>query len=622
MDAPLAALLRVPALPLRRARAWSAALLTGAGVSVLVAVLAVALLVAGGRVGWVRPDARSAGLWVPIGLVGLYGTTSLVVTLALLVAPDRAGFTAGHALVTVSWTVVALALLARGISRPALRVTGLVLVAAAVAKLVLFDLVALDGIARVAAFLGAGLVLLAAGTRYARLVAEAAARRSPRIPATDRDAPARRPLALISIAFAIAHVAAGSPSAGALGPASCRPCPIGTPTPCGPAGPSCARCVTRLTGGHRDELRSALALSRMTAAAEISRGAGRAGRPTSPHHLERADRAGRQRVRGPARPRPSTTPPAGCTPVGRRAAPGAAADRRARGRCRCRPGWPGLPARPHPAAAGPSRPAARPAAVGARRRGARGRARGGCCWSRLLVLPLWGLPAGRWSPRWPRWPPAPGSRRSRSRPGPGCVAAERPRLRRHADDVLAAARRAPGGRLGRRLIELEAAAAGALDAAVAAPPGRGRRRAGAARRGRAGEGAGWLSRAAPGRSPIRTPGPAPASPRRRHRRATARPDTIVSGDGVDLILRTDLDGDGYADRVLRIGPDGVTREVGLPARRALDDLPSTSRIWRLTGPLDCGLDCLRVERARRAASRSASTPSSGPCRSPRWPTPR
>ena len=86
---------------------------------------------------------------------------------------DPAGFVAGHAVVTVSWTVVALVLLARGIRRPALRVAGLVLVAAAVAKLVLFDLVALDGLARVAAFLGAGLLLLAAGTRYARLVAEA-----------------------------------------------------------------------------------------------------------------------------------------------------------------------------------------------------------------------------------------------------------------------------------------------------------------------------------------------------------------------------------------------------------------------------------------------------------------
>ncbi len=171
------------------------ALLVGAGISVLVLVLAVALLVAGGRVGWVRPDARSAGLWVPIGVVGLYGATSLVVTLTLLVSPDRTGFTAGHALVTVSWTIVALGLLARGISRPALRVTGLVLVAAAVAKLVLFDLVALDGMARVAAFLGAGLVLLAAGTRYARLVAEATAPRGPGGPGGAADPP--RPVDLM-----------------------------------------------------------------------------------------------------------------------------------------------------------------------------------------------------------------------------------------------------------------------------------------------------------------------------------------------------------------------------------------------------------------------------------------
>jgi uncharacterized membrane protein len=139
-------------------------------------VLAVALLVAGGRVGLIRPDPGSSPMWIPIGLVGLYGATSLVVTVALLVSDDRAGFTAGHAVVTVSWTVAALVLLARGISRPALRITGLVLVVAAVGKLVLFDLVALDGLARVAAFLGAGLVLLAAGTRYARIVAEAESR--------------------------------------------------------------------------------------------------------------------------------------------------------------------------------------------------------------------------------------------------------------------------------------------------------------------------------------------------------------------------------------------------------------------------------------------------------------
>jgi hypothetical protein len=55
--------------------------------------------------------------------------------------------------------------------------------------------------------------------------------------------------------------------------------------------------------------------------------------------------------------------------------------------------------------------------------------------------------------------------------------------------------------------------------------------------------------------------------------ADGRPDTIVSGDGVDLILRTDLDGDSYADRVLRIGPDGVAREVGYRTCEAWDDLP-------------------------------------------------
>jgi hypothetical protein len=151
------------------------ALVTAAGIAALVLVTAVALLVACARLGWIHRDAESARLWVPIGLVGLYGAGTLVVTLALLVAPDRTGFTAGHALVTVSWTVVALVLLARGVTRPPLRIAGLVLVGGAVAKLVLFDLVALDGLARVGAFLGAGLLLLVAGTRYARLVAEAEA---------------------------------------------------------------------------------------------------------------------------------------------------------------------------------------------------------------------------------------------------------------------------------------------------------------------------------------------------------------------------------------------------------------------------------------------------------------
>ncbi len=167
-DAPLSTLLRIdysaPAV---------SDLVTAIAVSALLLALSAALLVAGGRLGWVRPDADRAAVWVPIGLVGLYGAASVVINAALLISPTPSGFTAGHAVVTVSWTVGVLFLLARGLRRPALRVTGLVLVTAAVAKLVLFDLVTLDGLARVGAFLGAGLVLMAAGTRYARLVAEA-----------------------------------------------------------------------------------------------------------------------------------------------------------------------------------------------------------------------------------------------------------------------------------------------------------------------------------------------------------------------------------------------------------------------------------------------------------------
>ncbi|MFE2752410.1 DUF2339 domain-containing protein [Actinosynnema sp. NPDC059335] len=109
--------------------------------------------------------------WVVAGVVLLYAAAGVVLCAALLVSQDVTGFLFGHSIVTVSWTVAALVLLVRGIDRKPLRVAGLVLVGAAVAKLLLFDMAALDGIARVLAFIGAGLVLLTAGTRYAKLVA-------------------------------------------------------------------------------------------------------------------------------------------------------------------------------------------------------------------------------------------------------------------------------------------------------------------------------------------------------------------------------------------------------------------------------------------------------------------
>jgi uncharacterized membrane protein len=120
------------------------------------------------------PDRGSR---IALGILGglgmLYGVAVATLAVVLLALPDRTGFLTGHVAVTVSWTVAALVLLARGLTSVPLRTAGMSLVGAAVAKLVLFDLATLDGVARVVAFLGAGLVLLAAGTRYARLVAPA-----------------------------------------------------------------------------------------------------------------------------------------------------------------------------------------------------------------------------------------------------------------------------------------------------------------------------------------------------------------------------------------------------------------------------------------------------------------
>lgn len=136
----------------------------------LLGALAIAFCLALVRFGVLPEDGHGPHGWTTAGVLVLYGAAAAVLSVGLLISPDRTGFLVGHVLVTVSWTFGALVLLLRGIDSVPLRVAGLALVAAALGKLVLFDLASLDGIARVAAFLVAGLVLLAAGARYARLV--------------------------------------------------------------------------------------------------------------------------------------------------------------------------------------------------------------------------------------------------------------------------------------------------------------------------------------------------------------------------------------------------------------------------------------------------------------------
>jgi uncharacterized membrane protein len=138
--------------------------------ALLMAAVAIAIPLVGYRMEVIGAPIRQAAPWIVAGVVMLYGAAGAVLSTALLIEPDRTGFVFGHAVITVSWTVAAIALLLLGVRSAALRAVGLVLVGAAVVKLILFDLATLDGLARVFAFLAAGLLLLLAGTRYARLV--------------------------------------------------------------------------------------------------------------------------------------------------------------------------------------------------------------------------------------------------------------------------------------------------------------------------------------------------------------------------------------------------------------------------------------------------------------------
>lgn len=136
---------------------------------VLAAVVAVGTGVAV-RLGALPAFPRAWAAWLSAGVALLYASSATTMTLVLLVADDRDGFLVGHVLITLSWVLAAIGLLLRGVDARHLRVPGMVLLAVALTKLFLFDLATLDGFARVVAFLCAGLVLLTAGARYARLI--------------------------------------------------------------------------------------------------------------------------------------------------------------------------------------------------------------------------------------------------------------------------------------------------------------------------------------------------------------------------------------------------------------------------------------------------------------------
>jgi uncharacterized membrane protein len=105
----------------------------------------------------------------------VYAITTFTVTAGVLVGGEGGGFFAGHMAATICWIVMAAGLFGFAARRPRADRSlplggGLALVAAAMAKLFLFDLGTLDGIFRVVVFIVVGLVLLGMGAGYARLL--------------------------------------------------------------------------------------------------------------------------------------------------------------------------------------------------------------------------------------------------------------------------------------------------------------------------------------------------------------------------------------------------------------------------------------------------------------------
>lgn len=123
---------------------------------------------------------RAAARYGALGGAMLFESAAIVLAGTLIgrAAGDQAsGFQVAHGVVTVTWMVLCVVLLALGLRRTedahtAVRMAATV-AAAAVAKLFLFDLATLPGLARALAFLGVGVLLLAVGTWYYRQLSRA-----------------------------------------------------------------------------------------------------------------------------------------------------------------------------------------------------------------------------------------------------------------------------------------------------------------------------------------------------------------------------------------------------------------------------------------------------------------
>ncbi len=145
---------------------------TATGISTLITSLL--LIACAVVIVWSLPG-RDSTAWAGAAVVVVYALTAFTVTAGVLIGGDGGGFFGGHMAATICWIALAAALFGYAARVPRADRSlpiggGLALVAAAMAKLFLFDLGTLDGIFRVVVFIVVGLVLLGMGAGYARLL--------------------------------------------------------------------------------------------------------------------------------------------------------------------------------------------------------------------------------------------------------------------------------------------------------------------------------------------------------------------------------------------------------------------------------------------------------------------
>ncbi|ALI26904.1 putative membrane protein [Mycolicibacterium fortuitum] len=152
-----------------------------AGLTVSSLIGSVLVIAAAGAISWAWAVDRTADqevvrlVWVAAAMAAGYAVTVFDVTAGVAIGGTGAGFFGGHMVATICWIAVAAGLLGYAARRPRAQRSlpiggGMALVAAAMAKLFLFDLGTLDGMFRVAVFIVVGLALLGMGAGYARLL--------------------------------------------------------------------------------------------------------------------------------------------------------------------------------------------------------------------------------------------------------------------------------------------------------------------------------------------------------------------------------------------------------------------------------------------------------------------